>query len=128
MRFYNITGGRILLDGMDARQICIDDLRRQFAVVPQELVLFARSVRDNIAYGRPEASSEDIIAAAVAANAHEFIMRMSNGYDTVVGEVAARCPAGSANASPLPVLSSAMRPSWFWTSQPQPWMPSRKTW
>jgi len=86
MRFYNITGGRILLDGVDARQIRIDDLRRQFAVVPQESVLFARSVRDNIAYGRPEASSEDIIAAAVAANAHEFIMRMSNGYDTVVGE------------------------------------------
>lgn len=86
MRFYDITGGRILLDGVDARQIRIDDLRRQFAVVPQESVLFARSVRDNIAYGRPEASHEEIIAAAVAANAHEFIMRMPQGYDTVVGE------------------------------------------
>jgi subfamily B ATP-binding cassette protein MsbA len=86
MRFYDITGGRILLDGVDARQIRIDDLRRQFAVVPQESVLFARSVRDNIAYGRPEASHEVIIAAAVAANAHEFIMRMPQGYDTVVGE------------------------------------------
>lgn len=86
MRFYDITGGRILLDGVDARQIRIDDLRRQFAVVPQESVLFARSVRDNIAYGRPEASNEEIIAAAVAANAHEFIVRMANGYDTVVGE------------------------------------------
>ena len=86
MRFYDITGGRILLDGVDARLIRIDDLRRQFAVVPQESVLFARSVRDNIAYGRPEASNEEIIAATVAANAHEFIMRMPQGYDTVVGE------------------------------------------
>jgi subfamily B ATP-binding cassette protein MsbA len=86
MRFYDITGGRIALDGIDIRQIRIDDLRRQFAIVPQESVLFARSVRDNIAYGRPDASDEEIIAAAMTANAHEFIMRLTRGYDTVLGE------------------------------------------
>jgi ABC-type multidrug transport system fused ATPase/permease subunit len=86
MRFYDITGGRILLDGVDVRRIRIEDLRRQFAIVPQESVLFARSVRDNIAYGRPEASDEEIVAAAVTANAHEFILRLPKGYATVVGE------------------------------------------
>jgi ABC-type multidrug transport system fused ATPase/permease subunit len=75
-----------VLDGIDVRQIRIDDLRRQFAIVPQESVLFARSVRDNIAYGRPDASDEEIIAAAMTANAHEFIMRLPRGYDTVLGE------------------------------------------
>lgn len=86
MRFYEITGGRILLDGTDVRHIRLEDLRRQFAIVPQESVLFARSVRDNIAYGRPDASDEEIIAAAVTANAHDFIMRLAKGYDTVLGE------------------------------------------
>ncbi|GAB4283257.1 MAG: ABC transporter ATP-binding protein [Candidatus Promineifilaceae bacterium] len=86
MRFYEVTNGRILLDGRDIRQIKLDDLRRQFAIVPQESVLFARSVRDNIAYGRPEAGDPAIIAAAKAANAHEFIQNLPDGYDTVIGE------------------------------------------
>jgi len=86
LRFYDVSGGQVVLDGVDIRQIRLDDLRRQFAIVPQESVLFARSVRDNIAYGRPEASEEEILAAAVAANAHEFIVRLPHGYDTVVGE------------------------------------------
>lgn len=86
MRFYAITGGQILLDGMDIRGLRVADLRRQFAVVPQESVLFATSLRQNIAYGRPEASEAEIVAAAEAANAHEFITRLPQGYDTVVGE------------------------------------------
>ncbi len=86
MRFYEVTNGRILLDGRDIRQIKLDDLRRQFAIVPQESVLFARSVRDNIAYGRPEAGDPAIIAAAKAANAHDFIQNLPDGYDTVIGE------------------------------------------
>jgi ABC-type multidrug transport system fused ATPase/permease subunit len=81
-----VTNGRILLDGRDIRQIKLDDLRRQFAIVPQESVLFARSVRDNIAYGRPEAGDPAIIAAAKAANAHDFIQNLPDGYDTVIGE------------------------------------------
>ena len=86
MRFYEVTEGRILLEQLDLRQIKVADLRKQFAVVPQESILFATTIRDNIAFGRPDATEEEIIAAARAANAHEFITRLSHGYDTVVGE------------------------------------------
>ena len=86
MRFYEVTEGRILLEQLDLRQIKVADLRKQFAVVPQESLLFATTIRDNIAFGRPDATEEEIIAAARAANAHEFITRLSDGYDTVVGE------------------------------------------
>ncbi len=86
LRFYDVTGGRVLLDGVDLRQVRLEDLRRQLAIVPQESVLFVRSIRDNIAYGRPDATDAEIVAAAKAANADEFIRRLSKGYDTVVGE------------------------------------------
>ena len=86
MRFYEVDDGRILLDGHDIRQLRVADLRRQFGIVPQESVLFACSIRENIAYGDPDASEEAIVAAAQAANAHEFILAMPEGYDTVVGE------------------------------------------
>jgi len=86
MRFYDVTGGRMLIDDVDVRQIRVEDLRRQFSVVPQESVLFAASIRDNIAYGRPDATDAQVQAAARAANADEFISHLSNGYDTVVGE------------------------------------------
>ncbi len=86
MRFYEVDAGRVLLDGHDVRQIRVADLRRQFAIVPQESVLFASSIRENIAYGDPTASDEAIVAAAQAANAHEFITALPQGYDTVVGE------------------------------------------
>ncbi len=86
MRFYEPTAGTIRLDGTDIRQIRLADLRKQFAVVPQESVLFATSIRENIAYGYPEASDEQVEAAARAANAFDFIMRLPNGFDTVVGE------------------------------------------
>lgn len=86
MRFYEVTNGRILLDGHDIRQLKLQDLRKQFAIVPQESVLFARSVRDNIGYGRSNASYQAIVSAAKAANAHEFIQQLPDGYDTVIGE------------------------------------------
>jgi ABC-type multidrug transport system fused ATPase/permease subunit len=86
MRFYEVDDGRILLDGHDIRQVRVTDLRRQLAIVPQESVLFACSIRENIAYGDPDASEEAIVAAAKAANAHEFILDMPEGYDTIVGE------------------------------------------
>lgn len=94
MRFYDVTAGRIVLDGLELRQIRLDDLRAQFAFVPQESVLFAASLRDNIAYGRPDASEAEIMAAARAANADEFIRRMPRGYDTVVGERGATLSGG----------------------------------
>ncbi|MEZ4514161.1 MAG: ABC transporter ATP-binding protein [Chloroflexota bacterium] len=86
LRFYEISNGRILLDGADIREYRLEDLRRQFGIVPQESVLFATTIRQNIAYGRPEASDDEIVAAAKAANAHGFIQQLADGYDTVVGE------------------------------------------
>jgi ABC-type multidrug transport system fused ATPase/permease subunit len=85
-RFYDPTGGRVVLDGVDVRQYRLVDLRNQFGVVLQEPVLFSTTIRENIAYGRPEAGFSDIMAAARAANAHEFISRLPEGYDTVLGE------------------------------------------
>jgi ATP-binding cassette, subfamily B, bacterial len=85
-RCYDPTAGRILLDGVDLRDYRLADLRNQFAIVLQEPVLFSTSIAENIAYARPSASAEEIIAAAKAANAHDFIARLPRGYDTLVGE------------------------------------------
>jgi ATP-binding cassette subfamily B protein len=85
-RFYDPVQGSILLDGIDLRDYRLDDLRRQFAIVLQEPVLFSTSIADNIAYGRPGATREQIEAAARAANAHDFIVKLPEGYDTEVGE------------------------------------------
>jgi ATP-binding cassette subfamily B protein len=85
-RFYDPTKGAILLDGVDLRDYKLADLRRQFAIVLQEPVLFSTSIGENIAYGRPEASFEAIVAAAEAANVHDFIAGLPDDYDTRVGE------------------------------------------
>jgi subfamily B ATP-binding cassette protein MsbA len=86
IRFYNLDDGEIRLDGVDVRRFRSKDVRRQFALVPQEPILFAASLRDNIAYGRPQATLAEIMIAASAANAHEFIMRLPDGYETILGE------------------------------------------
>ena len=85
-RFQDPTGGTLLLDGHDLRDIKLDDLRRQFAIVLQEPVLFSTSIGENIAYGRPDATPAEIEAAAQAADAHDFIAAMPEGYTTPVGE------------------------------------------
>jgi ATP-binding cassette subfamily B protein len=85
-RFYDPTIGQVLLDGADLRNYKLADLRNQFAVVLQEPVLFSTSIAENIAYARPEASEQEIVEAAKAANAHEFIVSLSDGYETEVGE------------------------------------------
>jgi ATP-binding cassette subfamily B protein len=85
-RFYDVERGAVLVDGMDVRQVDLASLRRQIGIVLQTSLLFSVSIRDNIAYGRPDASMEEISAAAKAAQAHDFIMEMPEGYDTVVGE------------------------------------------
>jgi len=94
MRFYDPTSGVVLLDGQDIREYRIADLRKQYAVVLQEPVLFAASVAENIAYGKPDASDEEIIAAAQAAASHEFILNLPEGYDTQVGERGSRLSGG----------------------------------
>ena len=85
-RFYDVTGGKILFDGIDIRQIQQDSLLGQVGIVPQESILFTGTVRDNIRYGCPSASDEEVVAAAQAAQAHDFIMSMPDGYDTHVEE------------------------------------------
>ncbi len=85
-RFYDPTGGRVLIDGTDIKEFQLDGLRAQFGFVLQDTALFFGSVRENIAYGRPDATELEIIEAAKLANAHEFIVKMPHGYDTLVGE------------------------------------------
>jgi ATP-binding cassette subfamily B protein len=85
-RFYDPTEGQILLDGIDLRDYRLEDLRKQFAVVLQDSVLFSTSIADNIAYGSPGIDRDAIVAAAQATNAHDFIVRFPRGYDTQVGE------------------------------------------
>ncbi len=83
-RFYDVSSGRVLVDGMDIRQISQDSLLAQVGSVPQETILFSGTVRENIRYGRPEASDEEVEAAAKAAQAHDFIMHLAQGYDSHV--------------------------------------------
>ncbi|HKV94118.1 MAG TPA: ABC transporter ATP-binding protein [Candidatus Angelobacter sp.] len=93
-RFYDPTSGQILLDGRDLRFYRLKDLRRQFSILPQEAVVFSATVAENIAYARPEASREEIIAAARAAMAHDFILALPRGYDTLIGEGECRLSGG----------------------------------
>jgi len=93
-RFYDPTRGRILLDGTDLREVRMQDLRRHIGVVLQDNFLFPGTIRENIAYARPDATLEEIIEAAKAANAHDFIMRFPDGYDSWVGERGHRLSGG----------------------------------
>jgi ATP-binding cassette subfamily B protein len=85
-RFYDVSKGRVLIDGVDVRDVTLESLRRQIGVVTQETFLFSASLRDNIAYGKPGASDEEVRRAAKAAHIDDFIDSLPNGYDTVIGE------------------------------------------
>jgi ATP-binding cassette subfamily B protein/subfamily B ATP-binding cassette protein MsbA len=93
-RFYDATGGRVLLDGIDVRKLTRKSLRRQMAMVIQEPFLFSGTIADNIAYGRPEATRAEVEAAARMANAHGFIAELPNGYETQLGEGAVNLSQG----------------------------------
>ncbi|MDF2854836.1 MAG: multidrug transporter ATP-binding protein [Neobacillus sp.] len=93
-RFYDVTGGRILLDGVDIRELKVQTLRDKIGVVFQDNILFSESVRDNILLGKPGASDEEVIQAAKAANAHDFILNLASGYDTKVGERGVKLSGG----------------------------------
>ena len=93
-RFYDVKDGQILIDGVDIRKIKTGDLRRQIGVVLQEPFLFPGTISDNIAYAKPDATPAEVMRAAKAANAHDFIMRFADGYDTFVGERGARLSGG----------------------------------
>ena len=93
-RFYDVTGGKITIDGKDVRTLTLKSLRSQIGMVQQDVYLFAGTIRDNIAYGKPGASMEEIIEAAKRANIHDFIRELPDGYDTYVGERGARLSGG----------------------------------
>jgi ATP-binding cassette, subfamily B, putative efflux pump len=93
-RFYDVTSGRILLDGIDIRDFKVQSLRDKIGMVFQDSILFSDSVKENILLGKPNATDEEVIAAAKAANAHEFIMSLPDGYDTKVGERGVKLSGG----------------------------------
>jgi ATP-binding cassette subfamily B protein len=93
-RLYDIQGGRILIDGADISQVTQQSLRRAIAVVPQDPALFHRTIGENIAYGRPDATHEELVLAARRARAHDFIARLPRGYDTLVGERGVKLSGG----------------------------------
>ena len=85
-RFYEVTAGRVLVDGLDVRDLERRSLRREIGVISQDPFLFSASIRDNIAFGMPDAPQDAVEAAARAAQAHDFVLELPHGYDTVVGE------------------------------------------
>jgi subfamily B ATP-binding cassette protein MsbA len=93
-RLYDVTEGAVLVDGIDVRQVRRGSLRRFMGIVPQETVLFGTSLKENIAFGRPTATMEEIIAAAEAAQAHGFITAFPEGYDTQIGERGVKLSGG----------------------------------
>ena len=93
-RFYDIASGRLRVDGVDVRELALEDLRRHIAVVPQEATIFSGSVLDNVRYGRPDATADEARLAAQAARVEEFVLRLPQGYDTEVGERGLRLSGG----------------------------------
>jgi subfamily B ATP-binding cassette protein MsbA len=93
-RFYDVTTGRVLVDGYDVRDVQLDSLRSQLGMVMQETFLFNMTVRENISYGKADATMEEVIAAAKAAAAHDFIMELPDGYETIIGERGTRLSGG----------------------------------
>jgi ATP-binding cassette subfamily B protein len=94
LRFYDVGQGQVLLDGRDVRGVSLADLRHRIGIVPQDSVIFSASAMDNIRYGRPEASDDEVIAAAKAAFAHDFILALPGGYDSFLGERGVRLSGG----------------------------------
>jgi ATP-binding cassette subfamily B protein len=94
LRFYEPDTGRLLIDGVDARTLPLAVVRGNMAIVPQEVLLFGGSIRDNIAYGRPSATEEELLAASKRAHCHEFITRFPEGYSTLVGERGVKLSGG----------------------------------
>ena len=93
-RFYDVTGGRITIDGKEVGKLTLESLRSQIGLVQQDIYLFGGTIKENIAYGKPSASMEEIIEAAKKANIHDFIMSLPEGYDTFVGERGTRLSGG----------------------------------
>jgi subfamily B ATP-binding cassette protein MsbA len=98
-RLYDVTDGKITIDGVDIRDVTLASLRRQIAVVTQFTFLWNDTVRSNIAFGEPDRPLDDVMAAARAANAHDFITSLPQGYDTTIGDLGVRLSGGPAPAA-----------------------------
>ena len=128
-RFYDPTSGEVRVDGVDVRRFKQRSLRRQISFVLQETVLFQGTIWHNIAYGKPDATREEIIHAAEVANATEFIEKMPKGFDTMVGERGVTLsPAVNVSVPPSPARSYATPPFSSWMSLVQASMPNRRNW
>ena len=110
-RFYDVSEGSVTIDGYDVRDVTLESLRRQMGVMLQDTFIFSGNVRENIRYGRLDATDEEIEAAARAVHAHEFIMELPDGYDTVVRNAARRCPPASVSSSRSRACCSPIRAS-----------------
>jgi ATP-binding cassette subfamily B protein len=93
-RFYDIDGGKILVDGYDVKKVTIESLRSQMGIMTQDTFLFSGTIRENIRYGKLDASDDDVVEAAKAVHAHEFIMKLEDGYDTVINEKGSQLSVG----------------------------------
>jgi ATP-binding cassette subfamily B protein len=100
-RFYDVTEGEVLVHGRNVKTYPLDALRGSIGTVLQQAVLFSGTVRDNIRWGRQDASDEAVEEAAKAAQAHDFVMGFPDGYDTMIGQQGVNCPAATSNAFPL---------------------------
>ena len=123
-RFYEIDKGAIYIDGQNIREISLKSLRANIGIVQQDVFLFNGTVRDNIAYGRPDATEEEIIEAAKNAAAHDFIMELSNGYDTEIGERGVKLSGGQKQRLSIartflknPPILTRMRPPLHWITR-----------
>jgi ATP-binding cassette subfamily B protein len=110
LRFYDVQGGAIRYDGVDVRDLRLDDLHRHVAMVSQELAVFAGTIRDNIAYARPDASDDEVRNAAMAAEAHDFISNLPSGYDTPIGYGGLTLSAGQRQRLAIARVVLANRP------------------
>lgn len=108
-RFYDVTEGRVTIDGNDVRKLTLESLRSQIGLVSQDVYLFGGSIKDNIAYGKPDATMDEIVDAAKKANIHDFIMELPDKYDTFVGERGTRLSGGRSRGFPLRGCSLKIR-------------------
>jgi ATP-binding cassette, subfamily B, bacterial MsbA len=125
LRLYELEGGVIRIDSQDIAAVSRGSLRRQLAYVGQDVFLFRGSIRENIRFGKPDADEAEIVAAARAAHAHDFIVSLPAGYDTPSASTACSCPAASASEWRSPALCCATRPSSCSTRRPPPSIPNR---
>ena len=126
-RFFDVTRGEVLIDGVNVKDYDLQAMRSQIAIVTQDTILFNDSVANNIIYGQPDCSKERMYAAARAANAHEFVSQLTDGYDTLIGEKASNSQAVRDSVSRLPVPWSRTLPSSSLMRPPPPWIPNQKS-